>query len=163
MALGIQIHSVDNNAAVPWEYYPLSEADAGTKVYVGKALSLLRGEVGSGITVESELYLSAVNQDFTGEEWEHEEGPLIAVVHVRDDMVLEGYALDAAGPEIKLGDRAMIGVLSDCCYFMEGGGGVAPWPYEVVGIITDCEPALIKIDDYTIFPLTKKVLVRLVK
>lgn len=161
--VGIQIHSVDNNAAVPWEYYPLSETNAGRKIYVGEALSLFLGEVGSGITVESELYLSAVNQDFTGEEWERGEGPLIAVVHVRDDMVLEGYALDIVGPEIKLGDRAMISV-SDGCYFMREGEGVFDhWPYEVVGIITDCEPALIKINDYTILPLTKKVLVRLVK
>lgn len=164
--VGIQIHSVDNNAAVPWEWHTYKNATSGTEKYAAGYLYRY-GDKGLSAGSDSILKPNAYYLSLTHIEVEQEQEVDAPFIYIRDDMVLEAYAGEFEDNPIKLGDKVyrtkakdIEGRLTIVLSNAAAGSGL---PFEVVGIITDCEPALIKIDDDTFSPLTKKVLVRLVK
>lgn len=94
--VGIQIHSVDNNAAVPWEYYPNDfENDTMGEVMVGQLAKLNGDKLDRRVTTleYGPLYI-LMSKDENGE---------IPAVRIRDDMVLEGYVLEGWNAVVMLG------------------------------------------------------------
>lgn len=165
--VGIQIHSVDNNAAVPWERHTYKNETTGTEKYaVGHFFhygnSRLSAGVGS-ILEPHAYYLSLAHIEV--EEGQEVDAPFICI---RDDMVLEAYVIDSED-SIKLGDRPSLVVFKDVegrrAHILTIPGVGNRTLFEVVGIITDCDVEYIDMGgmESVIAPLTKKVLVRLAK
>lgn len=166
--VGIQIHSVDNNAAVPWEWLTYKKTTPGTEKYAAGHLFHYGGsglsEGAGSITGRRACYISLAHIEV--EEGQEVDAPFICI---RDDMVLEAYALDLEDNPIKLGDKPFTSVFEDAegrkAHILTNAGVGNRTRFEVVGIITDCDVEYVDMSDTesVLVPLTKKVLVRLIK
>lgn len=167
MALGIQIHSVDNNAAVPWEWHEYNNKGIPYDTKIGAGKVLYYGEKGltdsNQGTLDVLMYLTLFRQVVPANSIDK-----VALAPIRDDMVLEGYVLDSEEMPVMLGDKCEITGQQndegfDERYFLPSKGlGGSQGRFECVGIITDCEPVQVTIGAAK-GTLTKKVLVRLIK
>lgn len=166
--VGIQIHSVDNNAAVPWEQHTYKILSGGAEKHAAGCLYHYGDKgltAGAGFIGEPKAYYLSLTH-IEVEEGQEVDAPFICI---RDDMVLEAYAFDSEDNPIKLGDKTyeldfddVEGRRTIALTNMEAGISL---PFEVVGIITDCDVEYADAggNESNIVPLTKKVLVRLIK
>ena len=164
--VGIQIHSVDNNAAVPWEWHEYdNRALSDAKIGAGTVLWYAEKGLTSGNQAlpGNRMYLSVFRQVVPANSVDN-----VVLAPIRDDMVLEGYVRASGEMPVMLGEKAALTGQQDnegfsVMYFAtERLTGITGGRFEIVGIITDCEPVEVEMGQATA-TLTQKVLVRLVK